>query len=231
MDALVLCLSDSCVIRLSGPQCLCAAGFEGNGTFCQGNNHMAVLLTWIRVQMNGLKMFWWWWWRCSLCVQLKTFVWWTMVVAVCMQSVRGLDPAEETVSVTAVTLVMDLCVSVGSLFLFTVCVWININLIVKVVWCDWVLQEFCVYLAEINPCLEGNGGCHVDAECVHVGPNKVKTDFILWCGGFNINYGLLMVRYLLPSCLSLTDVILLNSSDFLRLQRRLLRWRTELQDD
>nr|XP_046235043.1 stabilin-2 isoform X1 [Scatophagus argus] len=27
--------SANCVIRPSGPQCLCAAGFEGNGTFCQ----------------------------------------------------------------------------------------------------------------------------------------------------------------------------------------------------
>lgn len=26
----------SCVLQPSGPWCLCAAGFEGNGTFCKG---------------------------------------------------------------------------------------------------------------------------------------------------------------------------------------------------
>ncbi|XP_026218248.1 stabilin-2 isoform X2 [Anabas testudineus] len=30
--------SSNCVIRPSGPQCLCAAGFEGNGTFCQAKD-------------------------------------------------------------------------------------------------------------------------------------------------------------------------------------------------
>lgn len=34
---------------------------------------------------------------------------------------------------------------------------------------------FLLSFAEINPCLEGNGGCHANADCVHVGPNKVKT--------------------------------------------------------
>lgn len=39
------------------------------------------------------------------------------------------------------------------------------------------LQVFHVTFssAEINPCLEGNAGCHKNAECVHVGPNKVKS--------------------------------------------------------
>lgn len=32
---------------------------------------------------------------------------------------------------------------------------------------------------EINPCVEGNGGCHVNADCVHVGPNKVRCGFPL----------------------------------------------------
>uniref|UniRef100_A0A3Q1H6M0 Uncharacterized protein n=1 Tax=Anabas testudineus TaxID=64144 RepID=A0A3Q1H6M0_ANATE len=31
-------ISEHCVIRPSGPQCLCAAGFEGNGTFCQAKD-------------------------------------------------------------------------------------------------------------------------------------------------------------------------------------------------
>ncbi|XP_061571016.1 stabilin-2 isoform X2 [Cololabis saira] len=30
--------SANCVIRTSGPQCLCAAGFEGNGTFCSASD-------------------------------------------------------------------------------------------------------------------------------------------------------------------------------------------------
>ncbi|KAI3366323.1 hypothetical protein L3Q82_000431 [Scortum barcoo] len=30
--------SANCVIRPAGPQCLCAAGFEGNGTFCQAKD-------------------------------------------------------------------------------------------------------------------------------------------------------------------------------------------------
>lgn len=34
--------SDSCVITPSGFRCLCAAGFEGNGTFCQGENTLMV---------------------------------------------------------------------------------------------------------------------------------------------------------------------------------------------
>lgn len=28
---------------------------------------------------------------------------------------------------------------------------------------------------EINPCLERNGGCHAKADCIHVGPNKVRA--------------------------------------------------------
>lgn len=32
----------------------------------------------------------------------------------------------------------------------------------------------CLGPSEMNPCLEGNGGCHMNADCVHVGPNKVK---------------------------------------------------------
>ncbi|XP_055087632.1 stabilin-2 [Periophthalmus magnuspinnatus] len=34
--------SANCVIRPSGPQCLCAAGFEGNGTSCQAKDACAV---------------------------------------------------------------------------------------------------------------------------------------------------------------------------------------------
>ncbi|XP_033470098.2 stabilin-2 isoform X1 [Epinephelus lanceolatus] len=34
--------SANCVIRPSSPQCLCAAGFEGNGTFCQATDPCAV---------------------------------------------------------------------------------------------------------------------------------------------------------------------------------------------
>ncbi len=68
-----------------------------------------------------------------MCVQLKTCVWWIMAAAVCMLSVRGLGPAEEIVSVAVVTLVTDSCVLVGSLFLFTVCVWVNMNVSVNIV--------------------------------------------------------------------------------------------------
>lgn len=50
-----------------------------------------------------------------------------------MLSVRGLGPAEEIVSVAVVTLVTDSCVLVGSLFLFTVCVWVNMNVSVNIV--------------------------------------------------------------------------------------------------
>uniref|UniRef100_A0A8D0DEB8 Stabilin 2 n=1 Tax=Sander lucioperca TaxID=283035 RepID=A0A8D0DEB8_SANLU len=39
-DENVFCFfsSDSCVIRPSGSQCLCAAGFQGNGSFCQATD-------------------------------------------------------------------------------------------------------------------------------------------------------------------------------------------------
>lgn len=30
----------SCVFQASGPRCLCAAGFEGNGTVCQGKSFL-----------------------------------------------------------------------------------------------------------------------------------------------------------------------------------------------
>lgn len=83
-----------------------------------------------------------------------------------------------------------------------------------------MLQEFCVSPSEINPCLGGNGGCHINADCVHVGPNKVKNDFIFWRRAFHFS-----------DLFFLLIEIYLNSADFLCLQWRLLRWWTELQDD
>ncbi|CAB1434831.1 unnamed protein product, partial [Pleuronectes platessa] len=97
--------SANCVIGPSGPQCLCAAGFQGNGTSCQATDACAQ-------DSGGCGRF-----------------------SVCKRTRRDAG----TVSVAAVTLETDSCV-----------------------------------LVEINPCLGGNGGCHANADCIHVGPNKTS---------------------------------------------------------
>lgn len=109
----------------------------------------------------------------------------------------------------------------SSCFSFRHTVWIQLSICPVGVTYTQMLQDFCVSPTEINPCLEGNGGCHANADCVHVGPNKVKTDFNLCCK-----------RASADTFVFVHDVTSFNSlSDFLFLQWRLLRWRAELQDD
>lgn len=80
--------------------------------------------------------------------------------------------------------------------------------------CSSAAVGFC-FSTEINPCLEGNGGCHANADCIHVGPNKVKLA-TLGSPTVSRNTALLTLN-------------VLSLADFLRLQGILLRRRTELQ--
>ena len=42
-------------------------------------------------------------------------------------------------------------------------------------WVSLILNCFCLFHKEINPCLENNGGCDKNAECTQTGPNQVST--------------------------------------------------------
>lgn len=97
-------------------------------------------------------------------MQPWTCVWLITAAAVCSPSVKGHVPGAETASVAVDTLETDSCASVRS----------PETHVDQSVMCLSAAGILC-YSTEINPCLEGNGGCHANAECVHVGPNKVES--------------------------------------------------------